>query len=95
MDLKTLLVWIISGGGSGVLAYALLEELGAALSPKAKRYVAIASTALLGVTGYMLAAWLGYVTAPITTQGWIEVLSPIILTAFGLSQVIHGARQLS
>lgn len=94
MDLQTVLVWIISGGGGGVLAYALLEEFGANLTPKGKRYVAIAGTAVIGVLAFLAAAWLGYMAMPVTPEAWVEALSPIILAAFGVSQIVHGARQL-
>ena len=94
MDLKTVLTWIVSGGGAGVIAYLLLDELGAYVAPRTKRYIAIALTAGLGTLGYAAAVWLGYVPTPVDAQAWIEALSPVLFAAFGLSQIIHGERDL-
>ncbi len=94
MDLQTVLAWVISGGGAGILAYLALEEFGEFLEPKVKRYLAIAFTAVLGGGAYALAVWAGYVPTPVDAQGWIEALSPVLFAAFGLSQIIHGERNL-
>lgn len=94
MDVQTVLTWIVGGGGAGVLSYALIEEFGSGLTSRAKRYLAIVLTALLGAGAYAASVWLGYVPAPETAQGWVEALAPVAFTAFGLSQIIHGERQL-
>lgn len=94
MSVQAILNWIIGGGGAGVIVYAAIEEWGQGLSAKTKRYVAIFGTAALVTLCYVASVAAGYNPQPADAQGWIEALAPIILTALGVSQVIHGERQL-
>lgn len=95
MDLKTILNWVVGGPGAGILIYAALEEWGTALSPKGKRYVVIFGTAILVSACYAASVYAGYNPKPADAQAWIEALAPPILTALGVSQIVHGERQLS
>ena len=96
MELKEFLRWAVSGGGAGVLAYWLLSKWPwfSAQSAERKRYVAIAATFLLADALYLALVFAGYDAMPVTALGWVEQLFLVGTTAFGLSQVIHGARDL-
>jgi hypothetical protein len=56
--------------------------------------VAIAATFLLADALYLALVFAGYDAMPVGVLGWIEALFLTGTTAFGLSQVIHGARDL-
>ncbi len=96
MELREFLNWVISGGGAGVIAYWLLGRWGwfARQTAEIKRYVAIAATFILADIFWLAAVCAGYSQAPADTLGLIEQLFLTGTTAFGLSQVIHGARDL-
>ena len=96
MELSELLSWVISGGGAAVVAYFLIERVAAlkALAPEAKRYVAIALSAVLAVGAWFCAAAMGYAAWPVGANAWIEQLFLIATSAFTLSQIIHGAARL-
>ena len=94
MDWKTILDWVVAGPGAGIIAYAALEEWGKALTPKAKRYVSILGTAALVAAGYAASVWWGYHEAPVDAKAWIEAIAPLIVVATGVSQLVHGAKQL-
>ena len=95
MDWKTVLEWLFAGPGAGILAYAALEEWGGSLAPKAKRYIAILGIAVVVSLGYAASVWWGYNPAPVDVKAWIEAVAPLIVIATGVSQLIHGARDLN
>ena len=96
MSLQELLTWILSGGGAGVIAYWAMENLAflVMLAPQYKRYTSLTLAACLAVVGYLAAVGMGYQVGPETAKGWIEALFSVIGVAIGLSQLIHGARQM-
>lgn len=96
MNLNEFLRWAVSGGGAGIIAYFLLGKWRwfAAQDAERKRYVAIAATFLLADALYLALVFAGYDAVPVSALGWIEQLFLTGTTAFGLSQVIHGAREL-
>lgn len=102
MELKEFLIWLTSGSGAGVAAYALVGPLVAtlekltqfALTSKAKRYLSLALAGVVASGAYWGTAALGYVVAPVGAQAWLEALFSVVAVAIGLSQAIHGARNL-
>ena len=96
MELKEFLRWAVSGGGAGIIAYFLLGKWRwfAAQDAERKRYVALAVTFLLADAFWLAMVFAGYDVMPAGVLGWIEALLLTGTTAFGLSQVIHGARDL-
>jgi hypothetical protein len=96
MELKAFLQWAVSSGGAGIIAYYLLSRWPwfAAQDAERKRYVAIAATFLLADVLYLALVFAGYDAMPVGVLGWVEALFLTGTTAFGLSQVIHGARDL-
>ena len=96
MELKEFLRWAVSGGGAGIIAYFLLGKWAwfSAQTAEHKRYVAIAATFLLADALYLALVFAGYDAMPVGVLGWVEQLFLVGTTAFGLSQVIHGARDL-
>lgn len=96
MELKELLRWVVSSGGAGVIAYYILARVKwpADVGSEAKRYVSIAVTFALADVCWLLMVLAGYDAMPLNALGWVEQLVLVGTTAFGLSQVIHGARDL-
>lgn len=96
MQLEGLFKWVLSGG-AGVIAYALMEEIPflATLQSKAKRYAALGIASALACLGFGAMVLFGYEAAPIDAQSWVEALFSAIAVAVGLSQIIHGERQLN
>jgi len=96
MELKELLRWVVSSGGAGTIAYYILSRVRwpDSVGSEAKRYVSIAVTFLLADVCWLLMVWAGYDAMPMNALGWVEQLFLVGTTAFGLSQVIHGARDL-
>ena len=96
MELTEFLRWAVSGGGAGIIAYFLLGKWAwfSAQTAEHKRYVAIAATFLLADALYLALVFAGYDAMPVGVLGWVEQLFLVGTTAFGLSQVIHGARDL-
>lgn len=97
--LMELLVWVLSGGGAGILAYALIAQLDAvgvltAWTKEAVRYLALAMAALFAVIASVGGMGLGYWAWPIGVTAWVETLFSVIAVALGLSQALHGAFKL-
>ena len=63
-------------------------------SPRLKRVWACALSAGLAITGYLLQLQMGYAPIPATWVAWVESLFAVGTGAFGLSQIIHGAKNL-
>ena len=92
--MEEILTWIVSGSGAGVAAYAIINEFGGALSARAKRYVALALTAAIAAGGVGASVWLGAMPMPADAQAWVNVMGSAMFVSFGMSQVIHGERDL-
>ena len=94
MTLEELLVLLIGGGGSGIAATFLLEQLkklagfGAwwgKLAEETKTILAYTISSIIVAIAYGLQIVFGYALAPETTVGVIEALFAIIV-----SQIIYG-----
>lgn len=96
MELKELLLWVLDRGGAGIATYWLMENIAAlvALAPQYKRYVTYAIAGVLATLAFLAFVGMGYQPAPETTRAWIEALSSVVGVAIGLSQLIHGAKQM-
>lgn len=102
MELQEFLVWLISGGGAGIIGYALVgpiqklwEKLTrVAIHGKVKRYLSLALAGAVASSAYYCATVLSYVPSPVGAQAWLEALFSVVAVAIGLSQAIHGARKL-
>lgn len=95
MELSAFLPWL-STVGAALVAYWLIKEIPrlARLGPKAKRRLAYAMSAGIAILAYLAMMGMHYAPIPITPRSWIEVLFAVGTGAFGLSQMIHGERQL-
>lgn len=94
--LKTAILWLLSGGGAGVATYFLMDEVPALtkLTPKLKRFISLALAAVIAMLAFCAGVALNYVPTPADAQAWIEQLFTAGGLAMGLSQSIHGARDL-
>lgn len=93
--MEEVLAWIVSGPGAGIAAYWILEEFGESLQPeRTKRRVALALTAIIAMLCAGASVWMGYIPTPETAQGWVGVMGSAIAVSFGMSQMIHGERDL-
>jgi len=95
MELSAFLPWVTTVG-AGLLAYWLLDEVPALtrLGPKAKRRLAYILSAAVAILAYLAMMGMHYVPVPADARAWIEVLFVVGTGAFGLSQIIHGEREL-
>jgi hypothetical protein len=95
MELRDLLMVLISGGG-GVVVYWLLEHVPtlANLSPEYKRYASLILAALLPIPFYLLGVAMQYWPAPVDWRAWVEILFAIAAGAVIASQAVHGREQL-
>jgi hypothetical protein len=90
--LKEILIWIVTGGGAGTLAFFLIDRVPvlARLGSERKRYVSLALAAILAMGATIGAIALGYTPQPGDVKGWIETLFAVAFVAVSASQVIHG-----
>jgi len=95
MELKSFLVWLTTPA-AGVLAYLIIDNGGRldALPPQWKRALAYILTAAIALSAWGVQIIFNYVPAPATWSQWIEVAFAIAMGAFGVSQFVHGARDL-
>jgi len=91
MTLVQFLVWLIGGGGGGVIASWVIEKWcwAQGLQSEMKRYLAWAITALFGMGAFFLLGWLGETAQiswlgswPQTAQEWANTLW--IVATFGI-----------
>ena len=94
--LSQVLIWLVSGGGAGIVAYFLMEKLRplAELSSEPKRYVSLFLAALLAMAAFCVSVLLRYVEQPGTVQAWAEALFAVAFIATNLGQIIHGRAKL-
>ena len=93
--LKEVFAWVVSGPGAGILAYLLIQEFGEKIEPeRTKRHIAFALTAAIAAIFAGLSVWMGYIPAPETAQGWVGIIGSAWAVSFGMSQAIHGERDL-
>jgi hypothetical protein len=96
MELKEVLRWIVSGGGSGIIVYLVMAKIKwpETFPSEAKRYITIASTFVLAAICYALLVWAGYDPVPQNGLEWVEHLWLVGTTAFGLAEMIHATIDL-
>lgn len=92
MSLQEFLVWVLSGGGAGVVAFLLMEWIGknTDLLPDLKRYLSLALAGIVAVVAYAAGVAMGYEPTPEDVRGWIEAVFAVIAVAVMSSQVVHG-----
>ena len=96
-SLKTVLLWIIGGGGSAAVTFFLFENVAklAALDPKPKRFASLGVSALLAMSAFSVAVAMTYLPTPLDWRAWLESLFAVAFVAVGGSQWIHGAYRLA
>jgi len=94
-SLETILAWIISGGGAGILAYAGMDclPLDAWTKPQ-KRALSFIMAGVIGVLAYLATVSMQYAPVCPDWRCWIEQVVQVIAVAIPVSQAIHGARDL-
>lgn len=98
MELSEFLLWLVTGGGAGVVGYYLMDQVVKYfpnLSSELKRYLSLAIAAGLAMLAYYVQTVLAYVPSPETAQAWIEALFSVAAVAIGLSQAVHGRVKLA
>ncbi len=95
MELSAFLPWLTTVG-AGLLAYWLINEIPqfSQQSPVAKRRLAYVLSAVIAILAYLAMVGMQYTPAPETWRAWIESLFLVGTGAFGLSQLVHGERDL-
>ena len=97
MTLQDALIWILSGGGAGQIAYWLMEAVPflANLTAVWKRYVSLALAALLAVAAFGIGVVFTYLPTPASGREWVEAIFSVIALALGWSQAVHGMTRLA
>lgn len=96
MKLQEFALWILSGGGAGVIAYALIAAVPflSSLAADYKRYASLALTAVIAALIWLGTIWMGWTAQPTNPQAWVESVFSVVATALITAQTIHGARDL-
>ena len=95
MELSEWLIWLVAGGGAGVVTYWLLERLPLeGWTAEAKRYLALSLSALLACVAFAASVGLDYRPDPGTAQAWFEALFAVAFVAVTSGQVVHGRLRL-
>jgi len=91
MTLTQGLVWVLAGGGGGIIASWIVERWPwvQGLQAEMKRYLAWAMTGALGIGAFFLLGWLGETAQvswlgpwPVTSQEWVQTLW--VVATFGI-----------
>jgi hypothetical protein len=94
--LAQVLVWVVSGGGSTVVTYWVMEELMEPdMSPKTRRYASLAMAIAIAWAAVLIATGMGYREGFADWRAVIEELFAVAFLAVGGSQWLHGKRRLS
>ena len=95
-SLADFLLWVIGGGGAGIVAYWLMEHIGllGGLPSEQKRYVSLVLAAGLACLAFVAAVALSYKDDPGSAQGWLEALFAVAFLAVTAGQVLHGRLKL-
>jgi len=97
--LKQTLIWVAFSGGSGILMFALWEQLEkwfdkvAMLPTDIEAYITLAGTGVFAVVAYLLMVWAGYTAMPASGLGWVEALFAVFGPAVGVTKVLHGVKK--
>lgn len=96
LTLKEGLMWLVSGGGAGFLAFYLIDKVPALknLGADHKRYVSIALVLGLVSAGWGLFMLMGYEPAPQDWRSGIEQWFSLAYTGLVTSLLVHGATDL-
>jgi len=95
-ELASVLIWLVSGGGAGLLAFWLWGELEKVfpdlglIPPMAERYITTVLTVLLAVGAFFLQLLLGYGEVPIDAVAWTERIFSVIAVAVLVATSAHG-----
>lgn len=94
MTLAEALAWLTGSVGIGVVTYALAEYLPfmkKIANLLLKRLTTICLGALLCTAAFYLRILLKYLDPFTSVQHWLETIFPVVVEAFGLATLIHGA----
>ena len=99
--LVDVLLWLVSGGGSGIAAYALWSVLEnefpklSEINARHERYICLGISVLLGAAGFFVQGALSYRPWPVDVQSWAEQIFSVVALAVLAAQAIHGGRKLA
>ena len=89
-------VWVLHGGGAGVIAYILMDKVPflVSLKPEPKRYASIALVAIITLAFWGFGMLMGYMPIPGHWREWLEVAFSTLFVALTTSLLVHGRRDL-
>ena len=95
MDLKEVLLWVISGG-SGALVTWLMNNVEALanLAPDYKRYASWGLSAAVPLLAWGALLAMGYEPVPASWQAAVERVFALVFVAFSAIQGIHAVTEL-
>ena len=92
LDLRSILIWLISGGGGGVIAWWLIPHVAwmAALEYEHKRWCAMALAGIVGVLATCASVIVFQDSAPADWRGWVIKLVGVFMAAAIAGQLAHA-----
>ena len=92
LDLRAILIWCISGGGGGVIAWWLIPHVAwmAALEYEHKRWCAMTLAGIVGVMATCASVIVFRDSAPADWRGWAIKLVAVFMTAAIAGQLAHA-----
>jgi len=96
-QLAEILRWLCTAAGCGTIAFAIIEYLPflQRLAPEPKRLASYVIAGGIAVSAYVIQILFGYAPNPGTPLAWVEALFGLLMSAFGMAELIHGRLVLS
>lgn len=94
-DVKSLITWLIEGGGAGVISWWLFEQLTKNKSLKKmkkewKRFWAVVFAIIIGGVVAYIGSLFNLYPLPESLEAWFDLLVKIGLLAAAANQLAHG-----
>jgi hypothetical protein len=94
-DAKSLIIWLIEGGGAGIISWWLFDQMVKAkrikrMKKEWKRFYAIIFAIIIGGIVAYLGSYLGIYPGPADLESWLDLFIKIGLMAATSQQLAHG-----
>jgi hypothetical protein len=95
-DFGSLVAWVVTFGGAGVISYWLLDKIEQVwpwlleLASEWKRVIAISFAIVIGLLFSLVAGATGISSLPVDMAGWLDLAVIVGVSAATVGQVAHG-----
>jgi hypothetical protein len=92
MGIEELLAYLISTPGAGAVAYFIIKKVPWfwQYQDDVLRYIASALTAVISMSAFTGAVFLGFIPMPADALTWVSLLIGLALAAFGVATLAHA-----